>query len=122
MENMKEEFSFNQSEPVIVKDLSDTTEVGERYREITRLVESEVPTKIGTGIGKALLELTGTIRDFNLTTTKLTKKANVLILFYVILTAVIAGVAVLSLWRSIVDPVNLQNLAYDPKPTRTLTG
>ena len=119
---MKEEFSFNQSEPVIVKDLSDTTEVGERYREITRLVESEVPTKIGTGIGKALLELTGTIRDFNLTTTKLTKKANVLILFYVILTAVIAGVAVLSLWRSIVDPVNLQNLAYDPKPTRTLTG
>lgn len=72
--------------------------VGARYKEIYRLLDSGMPNKIDAGVGKALMELAAIIRDFNLTTTKLTKNANKLILFYVILTAVIAFSAIIALF------------------------
>ncbi len=72
----------------------------ENRKEIVRLLEAAFAAKVGGGIGKALLELTDTIRDFNSATTNLTKKANILIFVYVALTAVIAATAVASLlWK-----------------------
>ena len=70
----------------------------ENRREIVRLLEAAFAAKVGGGIGKALLELTDTIREFNLTTTQLTQKANSLIRWYVILTAVIAVATIAALF------------------------
>lgn len=84
---------------VFVRNSSDTTVAGEQYRGILRLLDSGHPAKTDSGVGKAILLLASTIREASLTTTELTKKANRLIRWYVILTAVLALATVLSLLK-----------------------
>lgn len=95
------EITFDQPD-FVIKDLSNTAVVEGRYKQIDRILDSGMLHKdsnmVIAGVGKTILELTATIRDFNLTTTNLTKKANSLIRWYVILTAVIAVATVASLW------------------------
>lgn len=88
------EFPIDQ---VFVRDSSNTIVAEAQYKETLRRLDSGHPTKTESGVGRALLLLASTIRESNLTTTELSKKANKLIRWYVILTAILAVTTVTAL-------------------------
>ncbi|MBI2055188.1 MAG: hypothetical protein HYT39_03795 [Candidatus Sungbacteria bacterium] len=82
---------------VFVRNSCDTTVVGEQYRGILHLLDSGHPAKTDSGVGKAILLLASTIRESSLTSALISKKANRLIRWYVILTAILAVTTVIAL-------------------------